>query len=326
MGSKQNPQPSTPNHLPTTNRVVLGSNPSEPIVELQSNPLTVNHEKVHEKGSDNNYENTDDIISTEILTSLPKHRLEGLILALRKELRRRYIRKKPSKYGNLNKGFTDEELGKFLSCCLNLKAKLAFRLMANLGLRIGEVARIRIYDIDLNNRRFQLISEKTRKADSLYLHDEVLEILKLWMDTNYEEIVAHDGYILYSEVKCNKMKHVSSHWLRNAFRQAAILSGLNETYGHSDEMFDRAERRLHRLTTHSLRHYFITKVYKTLKDPIIAQKLARHSDIKSTQVYIHTAQNDLDGSLSRVFEKNLLDKQKEQEDLKKLVQMWGLLR
>lgn len=199
--------------------------------------------------------------------------------------------------------------------------------MANLGLRIGEVVRIKLEECDLAKRRLNLLTEKARTHDSLYLHDEIAEKLKTWIDTHYEEILKHDGYILFSRNKARKRMHISANWLRNDFREAIVLAGLNEWYSKTDETnSDRVQRKLHRLTTHSLRHYFITRVYKSTKDPVVAQKLARHTDLKSTQVYIHTAQNDLDVSMSNVFEKGVIEQRKEQEEIKKLVEIWRAIR
>lgn len=197
--------------------------------------------------------------------------------------------------------------------------------MANLGLRIGEVVQIKLENIDLTRRKFDLVTEKSHKGDSLYLHDEVFEMIRAWVELHYTHINAHSGYLLYSELKCNIEEHISPHLLRSEFRQTVILAGLNETYGKSDERLGRTDRRRYRLTTHSLRHYFITKVYRGTKDPIVAQKLARHTDLKSTQVYIHTAKNDLDGSMDKVFEKNLKDDMKDKEDMKKLVRLWQMI-
>jgi integrase len=199
--------------------------------------------------------------------------------------------------------------------------------MANLGLRIGEVVKIKLEDIDIPKRKLLLLTEKARTRDSLYLHDDVADKLTNWINLHYELIQQHDCHILFSVNQSGDRSHVSPNWLRNEFRTAIILAGLNEWYGKTDESdSSRKARRLHRLTTHSLRHYFITKVYKATKDPVIASKLARHTDLKSTQVYIHSAQQDLDVSMSSVFEKSYVEQQKEKEDLKKLMEIWRAIR
>ncbi len=250
---------------------------------------------------------------------MPKHELEELRLHVQKAVRRFHKPKKPL-YGNVCKGFTEQELTRFLSCCRNPKARLAFSLMANLGLRISEAAAIRHEDIDLQHRRLTVRTLKARQLDWLHLHDDVYEQLRAWQEERYDAIVK-SGHVLYSE-----HGHVSSHWLRKEFREAVILAGLDDVYGRSTESLDRPERRLHRLTTHSLRHYFITRVYRTTKDPVTTQKLARHTELGSTQVYIHTAQSELDATMSKVFDKEPFEKRREQADLNRLAEVLRIIR
>jgi integrase len=263
----------------------------------------------------------------EFLNSLAKHELIELIGLLSKERKRRYKRRKDRKYGNICKGFNQDELELFFRTCRDAKAKLAFRMQAYLGLRIGEVVRVKMEDIDFPRRRLSVQTEKAKTGDVLYLHDEVLPHIQAWIEQHIQEITACGGYLFFPVHKTNKHPHASPHWLRGVFRETAILCGLNEFYGKSDEtQYDRSERRLHRLTTHSLRHFYVTKVYRATKDIVVAQKLARHTDLKSTQVYVHASQNDLEEGLSKTFERGLLEKQKEQEELKKLLEIWRLMK
>ncbi|MDH3353418.1 MAG: hypothetical protein OEL87_03145, partial [Nanoarchaeota archaeon] len=111
-------------------------------------------------------------------------------------------------------------------------------------------------------------------------------------------------FILYSDK--NNRANISPAWLRKEFRQVAKNAKLDEVYGIAEDINNPlshilGERKLYRLTTHSLRHYFITKVYGDCKDPLKTQKLARHGEFKSTQNYIHLNQNELDKTLSNIF-------------------------
>jgi integrase len=311
----------------TEDHEVAGSNPASPILSVLGVGFLVDayndsdswfkqlHEYVLPK-----------VLDSAFLGSLPKHELDRIIHTVLAEKKKRFRRRKEKKYGAMNKGFTDEELKKFFGCCNHPKAHLAFRLMSQLGLRIGEVVKIRLQDVDLVKRKLYVLTEKAHTGDFLYLHDEVFELLRAWIDTYDDEIRKNEDYLLYSEVGWNKQRHISPFWLRNEFQRVRLLAGLHEWYGKSDETLDRPQRTLYRLTTHSLRHHFITKVYKTVKDPVTAQKLARHTNIKSTMVYIHATQRDLDESMSRVFEKGSVEKEREQAELKKLLEVWRLVR
>ena len=58
-----------------------------------------------------------------------------------------------------------------------------------------------------------------------------------------------------------------------------------------------------RLTPHSLRHYFITKIWRQTGDLLVAQKLARHQNIATTQRYAHVDDPTLDQAYGDVFGK-----------------------
>ena len=71
-------------------------------------------------------------------------------------------------------------------------------------------------------------------------------------------------------------------------REIIKESRLDTTYGESDEsLYHRKERTLHRLTTHSLRHYAITKFAKSTNgNVVLASRFARHANPNTTMRYI----------------------------------------
>ena len=170
------------------------------------------------------------------------------------------------------------------------------------------------------------VGGKVTKSINKEIASDVVEVLKF-----LESFVKYDnqstGRIkLLLDAKDGLNSEMGYSIFRNAFRETCTLAGLDEWYSKSNEAPHRTQRKLHRLTTHSLRHYFITRVYKTTKDPVVAQKLARHTNMRTTQIYIHTAQNDLDGGMEKAFERSLTDEQKDVEDMKKLVEILRILR
>jgi len=186
--------------------------------------------------------------------------------------------------------------------------------MAYLGLRVGEVVDVMQEDIDRKKHLIYVRTEKAKTLDCLYIHEKIRHFIYLWIDNNKTNIKKNGGYLLYSGRE--DRQNISENWLRNKFRQTAKRAQLDDHYALSSESIeDRPTRKLHRLTTHSLRHYFITKVYKKTKNPIHTQKLARHLDFKSTQIYIHINQKELHKSLENSF-KNV-----KEEKLQKLLDL-----
>lgn len=242
--------------------------------------------------------------------------------------KKKYKRRKGNKYGSLNKGFSEEELKIFFKFCSNEKARMCFMLMAQLGLRIGEVVQVTLLDLNLKENRLRIFTEKAKTIDYMFLHDKVRIPLKSWVQLHEKDIEKSDGYLFFSDNM--DRKHISKDWLRKEFREVCKRAGLDETYGVAEDINNplqqkRGIRKLHRLSTHSLRHFFIDKVYKNCKDPIRTQKLARHQDFKSTQVYIHVSQKEVDETLEKVFEQDNNEKL-DKADLKALLELARLLK
>ena len=81
------------------------------------------------------------------------------------------------------------------------------------------------------------------------------------------------------------------------------LAELDEVYDTSDETNpNRSVRHLHRLTTHSLRHYVITSFAKqTNGNLVLTSRFARHSDPSTTMTYITTRKEELYKEIDNAF-------------------------
>ncbi len=239
------------------------------------------------------------------ISELRKWQLESVSKQLRRAYKKKFRRRKETKYGNINRGFTDEELRRFFESCTNKKARFAFFLMSRLGLRLGEAVVIKLDDLDFTNEKIRISTEKAQTGDFLYLHQEVRQVIDLWIVEHRDEILQANNYLLFSQ-DCTT--NVSPHWLRREFRDTCRLANLNQWYSEADDQKSGGykkyskPRKLYRLTTHSLRHYYITRIYKTCKNPIHTQKLARHREFSSTQVYIHSTEQEIDNTLKKAFE------------------------
>jgi integrase len=250
------------------------------------------------------------------VSELTKHQLISLMTEVSQTRKKKYKRNKDVKYGNINKGFTESELKRFFNACKNKKASLAFRLMAYLGLRVGEVVRIKLDDIDFMHRKLRIDTEKARTGDLMYMHNKVHFLLKEWVRIHQNSILKCNGYLFFSDKR--KEQHISKDWLRKKFRETAKTADLVQWYCLAD---DNKKRKLYRLSTHSLRHYFITKVYKQSKNPLHAQRLARHRAFKSTERYIRTEQEDIDTTIKAAFGEEGMQSN-ETEEFMKFYRMW----
>ena len=239
------------------------------------------------------------------LPYLPKHYLVDIRKMVMQTFRKRFQRSRIPKYGSLNKGFTEPELIKFFRAVDSEKFRLLFSYQAQLGLRIGEAVRISVKDIKFESRELVVKTEKAMTLDSLLIPAPLFQETLEFIQANAVAIEKAGGCMFFKEEgKSSKAEpFVAEGYVRNRFRFYAEKAGLLEVYDQSDESRpDRAVRSLHRLTTHSLRHYAITKfAAQTNGNVFLTSKFARHSKPTTTMVYISTDRKALYQGIDGAF-------------------------
>ncbi|MFH1520521.1 MAG: site-specific integrase [Candidatus Micrarchaeota archaeon] len=245
---------------------------------------------------------------------LPKQRLIKALEILSDARKRRFLRCRIPKYGTLNKGFTEEELIRFLNSIEDPKMLLLFTYQAVLGLRVGEVVKLHIKDINLQTCELKIDNQKGGRADCLpipaRLFDQTIRLIN-----DYENaIFKAKGYLFWAEnyPDSNPCPYISKNFVRNIFRKTIQKLKLDETYGLSD---GQTLKLLHRLTTHSLRHYAITNFSKKNNgNVVLTSKFARHHRIETTMTYIHTGKEELYRSITIAQEDGVLEKVKRMQE------------
>ncbi|MEM5776079.1 MAG: tyrosine-type recombinase/integrase, partial [Anaerolineaceae bacterium] len=64
------------------------------------------------------------------------------------------------------------------------------------------------------------------------------------------------------------------------------------------------DEKARRVTPHSFRHYFVTRVVKATNNIKVAQELARHENIATTEIYTHLIDQDLDAFYKQAIEES----------------------
>jgi len=214
-------------------------------------------------------------------------------------------KRKTPKYGSLSKAFTDAQARQFFRVVDNDKFRLLFSYQAQLGLRIGEVVRLNLKNITLETRELRLRTEKARCLDSLRIPLPLFKDTVAFASRHKAAIAEADGYIFFNDkVRSSREEpFIDQDYARNVFRRYVRLSGLDDVYDTSDETRpERGVRHLHRLTTHSLRHYAITSFSKqTNGNVVLTSRFARHANPSTTMTYISTAKEDLFKEIDNAF-------------------------
>jgi len=249
----------------------------------------------------------------DFIYSLPKHKMEKVIQSVRKVKERKYKRRNLPKYVvPAYKSMNLEEVNRFFSAFhpCEWRYKVLFMTQAFLGLRIGEVVKITIKDIDFQNKQIKIKTEKQgpfEVQDSMFLHDRLQALLLDYIQEYEREIAEHDGFLFYtSNARC-RFKHVSADRARNVFRKICNRAGLTETYGEREPYSDLKNwkpGKLYKYTTHSLRYAFAQYLRRKNVPEEIRQHLMRHRDRSSLQIYDAPGKQEVDSELRRVFSLN----------------------
>lgn len=169
------------------------------------------------------------------------------------------------------KVLTKEELSTFFNVCDNFKFKTIFMLVYGSGLRIGEVANLRVEDIDSKNMRIFVREGKGNKERYTILPKQSLEMLReYWRKYRQHK---RRGRIFLSE----SGKAITVGVIREHFRKYRKKAKINE-----------------KATLHTLRHNFATDLIERGATLIQVKELMGHSNIRSTMEYVHVANVKLD--------------------------------
>ena len=248
------------------------------------------------------------VIATASQTA-PKWQLEALRTVMVKAYMQRFKRRREPRYGSINKGFTEPELQRFFRSIASAKFALLFKYQAYMGLRVGEVSRLHISNIDFDKRELTIKSEKSGHMDSLIIPLDLFKDTVEFIEKNQKGIDAADGYIFFKENDNGHtgLPYINLNYVRNVFREVVQQAGLNQTYGTSEEGYaNHRSRPLHRLTTHSLRHYAITRFAKSTNGNIVlASRFARHSSPTTTMRYIAKDKDELYRNIDFAFTDNV---------------------
>lgn len=169
------------------------------------------------------------------------------------------------------KVLTKEELSTFFNCIDNFKFKTIFMLVYGSGLRIGEVANLRVEDIDSKKMRIFVREGKGNKERYTILPKQRLEMLRTYWSKYRQH--KRRGRIFLSE----SGKAITVGVIREHFRKYRRKAKINE-----------------KVTVHTLRHNFATDLIERGATLIQVKELMGHSNIRSTMAYVHVANIKMD--------------------------------
>ena len=154
---------------------------------------------------------------------------------------------------------------------------LFMRLMLKAGLRASEATALRPEHLDLMSGKLTVREGKGAKDRTLWVGEEVLGELHEWMDRRSEEIES-SRFLLPTR----KGTEVATSHLRRSIKRYARKADIEE---------------VDRVSPHTLRHSFATRLYRDTGNIRMVQKALGHSDLSTTMIYTHVVDEELEGAM-----------------------------
>jgi len=170
--------------------------------------------------------------------------------------------KKPHKLPEL---LTHEEIQMILDNTLNLKHKTMFMLAYSAGLRISEIAHLRVTDIDSSNMRIFVKGGKGNKDRYTVLSEVCLDTLRQYW-------------------RMYRPKHPENYLFLGMRNMTCITVGTIAT------AFDKAVKSVgitKNVSMHTLRHCFATDLLNNGASLMEIKELLGHANMQSTSIYLH---------------------------------------
>jgi integrase/recombinase XerD len=163
-----------------------------------------------------------------------------------------------------------EEVGALLRNAPNLKARAALTVAYGAGLRVSEVCRVRIGDIDTDRKLLRIEQAKGRKDRYTRLSPSMLTVMRQWWREGHRLGKMLPGGWLFPGI--NPVNPLSTRMPNRYVHEAAQRASLSK-----------------RVTPHSLRHAFATHLLERGVDIRYSQVLLGHAKLHTTARYAHVA-------------------------------------
>ncbi len=175
---------------------------------------------------------------------------------------------RPRKEKRLPSVLGKDETWKLLTSVENIKHRTMFIIIYSAGLRVGEVVRLRLEDIDSERMLIRVRQAKGRKDRYTILSEIALRELR-----EYVKKYRPEGWLFPGE---HKGKHITERTVQKVFESVCRRAGINKN-----------------VSVHTLRHSFATHLLEGGTDLRYIQELLGHASSKTTEIYTHVSEKGI---------------------------------
>lgn len=186
----------------------------------------------------------------------------------RPDLARKLVRAKHPRH--LPVVLSQDEVARLLDATTCLKHRAALSVAYGAGLRVAEVAALKVSDIDSERMLLRVERGKGGQYRNAMLSSDLLAVLRAWWKAGHQQGVMHKTGWLYPGEQATKP--ISTRQLHRVVVEAAKAAGLSKHAG-----------------PHTLRHSFATHLLEDGVDIRVIQVLLGHSKLENTALYTKVA-------------------------------------
>jgi site-specific recombinase XerD len=159
---------------------------------------------------------------------------------------------------------SQDEIQRLFTACINTKHKAIISLLYSAGLRVSEVINLKITSVDSGRMVINILDAKGGKDRQVMLDKNVLELLRKYF-TEYKP-----------------KEYLFNGQFSNQYSSRSINEFL-KTYATKANIDNK------RIYAHLMRHTSFTHMVENGTDINLIQRLAGHSSVKTTNLYLHTS-------------------------------------
>ncbi len=170
----------------------------------------------------------------------------------------------------------------------DLRDKTIISLLFATGVRIGELLSINADDINLTKKMAEIKTFKRKNHRRQIFWDEMTnDILYRWLDVRQKMLEREhvEAGALFIALDANNYgNRISPCAVQRLFRRLRVKCGIDK-----------------KITPHSCRHGFATLGSKNNINLVYLQKILGHASIRSTQIYIHPEDKDIEREYHKIY-------------------------
>ena len=153
-----------------------------------------------------------------------------------------------------------------------VRNKAMLSVMLNMGLRVSEVAELKVSDVNIDKKKLRVVNGKGGKDRDLIIPGYTLELLEKWMT------IKPESRYFFSTLVGDK---VATRYIQDMVKRYKKRSKIDKN-----------------VTPHTFRHTFATEFYRQTKDIETLRKILGHADVSTTQIYITLANIDVENAMN----------------------------